>query len=400
MTLSAAEANPARATIDSAYRELHAPLLRYAEGMLGSRADAEEAVHDAFIAALRQDRLDDPRPWLFRVTHNAAISIIRRRRGLVGIDAAGESPAADPTPYAQAELGEQLELLRHGLDKLPDRSRSALVLRELAGLSYAEIGGVLDVSEANVKVLIFRARRSLHELWDAVSADCDGVQLALSAAADGEQGRVSAARARLHATHCRPCGAFAASVGEQRAGLLALVPMAAGVPGSHMAAAVAAHTVSGGKAGGLWGAKTLIALVAAGATVTAGGAALESTGLVGHPHHPAPLHVRTPTPPSGVAAFSEGSGQEQTGVAEDRGPGGEDRGQGRASEDTTGASDGGLTSEAQGGGDAAGAGGAESTGGGTESGGAGAATGGSGGSGEDGSGTGGGSSTGSGSGDN
>lgn len=385
MTLSAAEVSPARATIDSAYRELHAPLLRYAEGMLGSRADAEEAVHDAFTAALRQDRLDDPRPWLFRVTHNAAITIIRRRRGLVGIDAAGESPAVDPTPLARAELGEQLELLRHGLDKLPDRSRSALVLRELAGLPYAEIAEVLGVSEANVKVLIFRARRSLHELWDAVSADCDGVQLALSAAADGEQGRVSAARARLHATHCRPCGAFAASIGEQRAGLLALVPMAAGAPGAHLAAAVAAHTVGGGKAGGLWGAKTLVALLAAGATVTAGGAALESSGLVGHPGHPAPLNVRTPTPPGGV--FSQGSGQEQTGLAEDRGPGAEDRGPGSASEDTTSAG-GGAASEAQGGGDTAGTGGLESAGGGTESGGVGTAAGGSGGSSDDGSGSG------------
>ncbi len=227
-------------------------------------------------------------------------------------------------------MGEDLELLRHGLGQLPDRSRSALVLRELAGLSYAEIAAVLGVTEANVKVLIFRARRSLHELWDAVSADCEGVQLALSAAADGEQGRMSAARAKLHANHCGACSAFVRSVSDQRAGLAALVPIAAGVPGAKMAALAAAHTAGGkaglwgGKAGGVWGAKTLIALLAAGATVTAGGVALEGSGLVGHPGHPAPTHLRGPTPPAG-AARADNMG-DLAGAAEERGPGAEDHG--------------------------------------------------------------------------
>ena len=62
MTLPAQHA-ARRDTLGPEYRELHGPLLRFAEGLVGNRADAEEAVHDAFAAALGRDRLDDPRAW-------------------------------------------------------------------------------------------------------------------------------------------------------------------------------------------------------------------------------------------------------------------------------------------------------------------------------------------------
>ena len=74
------------------YEQLRPALVRFAEGIVGDRADAEEAVQDAFLAASRAARLDDPRPWLYRVTRNAAVDVLRRRRRLVSLDAAG-SPA-------------------------------------------------------------------------------------------------------------------------------------------------------------------------------------------------------------------------------------------------------------------------------------------------------------------
>ncbi len=357
MTLPALNA-ARRDSLDPEYRELHGPLLRFAEGLVGNRADAEEAVHDAFAAALGQDRIDDPRAWLFRVTRNAAISIIRRRRGLVGLELAGEAACGAPSPASRAELREDLGLLRDGLDRLSERGRTALLLRELAGLSYFDIARVLDVSEANVKVLIFRARRSLHELMDAVQAHCEDVQLTLSAAADGEQGRMSTARARLHALHCRGCGEFDAAIGRQRAGLAALVPVGMAGPGVKLAAV--AHSAAGGKAGGVWGMKTLLAALAAGASLTAAGgvAVWQGGGLVGHPGHPAPPAHASPGPraaggggggpvPRGGAASRSGLGAawfgEDTAGTGERGGETAGGGEGRRSERESGGGDTGGT---------------------------------------------------------
>ena len=81
--------DPHGSQLDELYRELRPDLLRFAEGMLGSRHDAEEAVQEAFAVAARSfagGPPADPRPWLFRVTRNAAIDQIRRRRMVVSLD--------------------------------------------------------------------------------------------------------------------------------------------------------------------------------------------------------------------------------------------------------------------------------------------------------------------------
>src|SRR5204862_1348366 len=196
----------------------------------------------------RAGRLEEPRPWLFRVTRNAAIDQLRRRRHLTVLESGdGDEPASSASdPHRRAELSAELLVLRQGLDRLGEQQRSALVLRELSGLGYREIASVLEVSEANVKVLIFRARRSLQEFALATRLSCDAAQLALSARADGEAGRAEAARARLHTASCLRCREFTAAVRGQRIGLGMLVPIAT----HHGAAAAAVHAVVGAKAGG------------------------------------------------------------------------------------------------------------------------------------------------------
>jgi RNA polymerase sigma factor (sigma-70 family) len=281
------------------YRELAPQLLRYAEGILGSRSDAEEAVQDAFLAASRSGRLDEPRPWLFRATRNAAIDQLRRRRHLTVLDGEGTSDGGSAStagdPHRQAELSADLHLLRMGLDRLGEQQRSSLVLRELSGLGYREIASVLDVSEANVKVLIFRARQSLQQFALAARLPCDAAQLALSARADDEAGRMEAARARLHTVSCPHCRDFAAAVRGQRVGLGMLVPLV----GAHGVAASALHAVVGAKAGGglggLFGLKAAAATAAAVVVVSTGAVVAVHEGVgshhAGHGNHPA---VRTP----------------------------------------------------------------------------------------------------------
>ena len=291
----AVTATPARnAELDRLFRELQPGLVRYADGLLGNRSDAEEVVQDAFLAASRSlagGGLDDPRPWLYRVTRNAAVDRIRRRRlAPVPGDIADEHVSQDTSPVHAAELSADLEMLRVGLDRLSEQQRSALVLRELSGLSYAEIAEVLDVSESNVKVIIFRARKSLQALADAAAIHCDDAQVALSARKDGEVGRGEAASARLHAATCRHCRAFERAISRQSAGLAALFPVAA------------VGLKAGGGLGGLLGAKAAAVAIAAVTVVGGGGAAVYEAV---HATHGAPQHPVVTRPhslPSGVAA--------------------------------------------------------------------------------------------------
>ncbi|MDX6547536.1 MAG: hypothetical protein QOG33_1086 [Gaiellales bacterium] len=353
------EPDPLDSPISELYRELFPRLLRYAEGILGSGHDAEEAVQDAFLAATRAGRLDEPAAWLFRVTRNASIDQLRRRRhlSLLGADGSEQLESGAPGPHQQAELAADLRTLRLGLDRLPEQQRSALVLRELSGLGYGEIATVLGVSEANVKVLIFRARQSLQAFAQASRLPCEAAQLALSARADGEAGRAEAARARLHAASCAHCREFAGAVRAQRTNLGILVPLA---PIGHSVAAAAAHAVVGAKAGGglsgLFGLKSVVAAAAAVVVVSTGAVVAEHEGI-GSQHgghrRPAPpatarRHVAVLAPLHRRAGFASVAGDEV------RGGGETSSGDGASGEGTSGdggpaSADGGATSSGDGG---------------------------------------------------
>ena len=302
---------PARtADLDSLYRELYPSLVRFSQGIVGSRSDAEDAVHDAFVAAARSEPAKDARPWLFRVTRNASIDLLRRRRNTVEIDQVRETArlGSSTEPHASAELNEKLALMRAALDTLPERGRTALLLRELAGLPYPEIGQVLDTTEGNVKVLIFRARASLHAYTEAAELECTSVRTALSAAADGEAGALTRGRARLHSVHCKRCREFDRSIGSQHAAIGALIPL---VASPHSVGLVAGGAVSSGVAGAkMAGAKLALGAALAAATigVSAGGVAVWS-GM--HPHHPPQRVAIGQAAPAPAGATDDGRADRQ-----------------------------------------------------------------------------------------
>lgn len=107
--------------------------------------------------------------WLYRLTNNVCIDFLRRekkRRGDASLDDEDRelaSTLADPAPTPQRTL-EQRELqqaVADGLAKLSEEHRQVLVLREINGLSYEEIGQVLRLSAGTVKSRIARARLAL-----------------------------------------------------------------------------------------------------------------------------------------------------------------------------------------------------------------------------------------------
>src|SRR5829696_7867993 len=140
------------------YERHHQALYRYCRSILRHDEDAQDALQSTMtraFAALQDEQRDfELRPWLFRIAHNEAISILRRRRETGELD---EQPALGELEDRVAER-EELRLLQLDLADLPERQRAALVLRELNGLSHAEIGVVLETSAASVKQTIFEAR--------------------------------------------------------------------------------------------------------------------------------------------------------------------------------------------------------------------------------------------------
>lgn len=152
------------------------PLYRLAAGLLSDETEAEDVVQEAFSRVLThldrfrgEARVD---VWLYRVTHNACVSRLRRRRprlSLDDMDALGEAPAPRAIVAWQAtpdEILEDVELRGHldgALATLPEGLRAAFLLRDIEGLSTADAAAVLNVSEAALKVRLHRARLALRE---------------------------------------------------------------------------------------------------------------------------------------------------------------------------------------------------------------------------------------------
>ena len=143
--------------------------------MLGSAEDAEDVTQEAFLKAYRSlnSFRQDSRfsVWLYRIVSNLCLDLLRKRqrrseRSLTVEDEDGEETQAEIpdesfSPEALLERKLTREAVRRGLDELPPEQREILLLRELEGLSYEEIGETLGLEPGTVKSRIFRARKRL-----------------------------------------------------------------------------------------------------------------------------------------------------------------------------------------------------------------------------------------------
>ncbi len=152
-------------------RELYsavAPLLvRIAWRIAGTEEAAEDIVHEAFIRLIEKripfPSLDDAKFWLIRVVKNGALNVAKRKGREVRAYERwwqGEKAASDPADkeLIREETGKEM---REYLDRLPEKLKSVIILKEYGQMSYREIGRVLGISEGNVKVRAFRAREAL-----------------------------------------------------------------------------------------------------------------------------------------------------------------------------------------------------------------------------------------------
>ena len=136
------------------YRRHHQELYRYVRSILRHDQDAQDALQSTMtkaFAALQQEQRDfEVRPWLFRIAHNEAISILRRRRPTADLEAA-RALGTDGLAQQVEDRARRLAELEADLADLPERQRAALVLRELNGLGHEEIAVVLDSTARSVQ---------------------------------------------------------------------------------------------------------------------------------------------------------------------------------------------------------------------------------------------------------
>ena len=138
-----------------AFRAIHdrygQRLFAYVRQMLGpgSRQDAEDLLQDIFARAYTALKADNReinlRPWLYRVAHNRCIDHLRRPVPAPAelVESSGK-PLHDP--FEEVQRREDLQRLVRDVSRLPEQQKSALLLRELNGLSYKELAEVLEVT--------------------------------------------------------------------------------------------------------------------------------------------------------------------------------------------------------------------------------------------------------------
>lgn len=154
--------------------------------IMGDPDEAEEVVQDAFINACGKMTSFEGRSklstWLYRITTNAALMRLRRRRDdTVSLDEPLEGEDGDKLPRQlgdwdidpsrQALSSELRQVMEAAVESLPPSLRAAFVLRDIQGLSTQEAAEALDITESALKVRLHRARLALRERLAGYLAD-------------------------------------------------------------------------------------------------------------------------------------------------------------------------------------------------------------------------------------
>lgn len=225
---------------DRAFEELYSRyrgrIGSYIFGMLGDHARAEDIAQEVFISALRRLRdTERPiafKPWIYEIAKNACIDEFRRTRRVreVPLDASADDGEGDgegasrgllsaaPTPDAAVENKQRLQDLQGAFHGLSESHHQIIVMRELEGLSYSQIGERLGMSRPMVESTLFRARKRLGEEYDELVSGrrCERVQSVI--AAEGERplrklGLRDRRQLARHLSHCQACRRHARMAG-------------------------------------------------------------------------------------------------------------------------------------------------------------------------------------------
>lgn len=140
-------------------KEYSARLYRFVFKSLRNAEDAHDVVQDTYAKLwLHRHKVewDKAKSWLFTVAHNGLLNLLKTRNRLELVDDFSKNE-----PGATDSRAELKEIVDQCLALLPPAQRSVILLRDLEGYEYREIGEILELSESQVKVYLFRARQKI-----------------------------------------------------------------------------------------------------------------------------------------------------------------------------------------------------------------------------------------------
>jgi RNA polymerase sigma factor (sigma-70 family) len=335
---------------DAAFEELYSRysgrIGSYVRGMVSDHGRAEDITQEIFIAALRRMRdTERPisfKPWIYEIAKNACIDSFRRTRRAqeISLDTDEGLSSADrgrltvvTTPDAALDSKQAIQNLRGAFGSLSDSHHEILVLRELEGRSYSDIGARLGMSRPVVESTLFRARRRLAEEYDELTSGrrCEFVHKMVDSGPHYSLGIRDRRRIARHLAHCQACRAHARSAGfdesilnmpsvAARIAALMPIPFLRGrfspfeglgahrgrpsilVRSVHTLAGSSDQIVGAGTGAGR-GAATAAAIVLAG---VGGGLVTGSAYQRGQPLHPRALHAPAHAPPARASTRAAG----------------------------------------------------------------------------------------------
>ena len=165
--------------VREAVARYEAPLLRFAQRLLGDADEARDVVQDTFLRLCAQprDAVDGHlAEWLFTVCRNRSLDVLRKETRMNDAtpllhDAPPDGARSrEPDPHAATERREAAGRMRVALGTLPPRTQEVLRLRFHEGLSYKEIAGVMQLTVSHVGVLIHNGLKTLRARIDAPRA--------------------------------------------------------------------------------------------------------------------------------------------------------------------------------------------------------------------------------------
>ena len=288
-----------QSAFEELYRRYRLPVLSFVQRRVRDEGRAEDLTQEAFLSALRRLRETDSevafRPWIYEIARNATIDHFRRqsRADEVSVDSVDNLRAGDHLrlvgdqgPERELAAKQRLESLRGAFAELSDKHERILVLRELEGLSYRQIGEQMELTRPGVESTLFRARRRLEREFADLDTGrrCLTVRGSMGRLAQGLDPRGERGKVARHVRRCTACRATASELGfapeksSRAARAAAFLPLPA-----FMVRRLGAPFYQGAELAGAIGAKGT-ALVAA-LALAGGGAGI---GTLSVPHSPGP----------------------------------------------------------------------------------------------------------------
>ena len=140
--------------------ELSAQLYRYAFHFLRNQEDAKDIIQDVFEKMWLNRKtidLETVKPWLYRCTHNAMVNFIAKKSRTSYMS--NQELPKTTSPFDSSF--ESMQIVDRMVSILPPTQKSIILLRDIEGYTYKEIGLILDLSASQVKVYLFRARMKI-----------------------------------------------------------------------------------------------------------------------------------------------------------------------------------------------------------------------------------------------